>query len=202
MRIGIYGGSFDPIHYGHIRPVLAAQGQLGLDKVVFLPTGRPPHKPDRSMAPVHARFAMVELALLEYSDLVVSPLEMTDERPSYTVETVEHYSRTHAEAELFLLIGGDSLVALESWRRWRDLVAACRIGVLVRPGWEEDRVRAEASPEIGRLAASDRTVFIDNPPERISSTRLRSLLAAGKSLPEGSMPPAVLQYVRKYSLYS
>lgn len=202
MRIGLYGGSFDPIHFGHVRPVRAAQRELALDLVVFLPTGRPPHKAGRASAPAHARFAMVELALLDYPDLVVSAFEMRDDRPSYTVDTVEHFARSEPDAKLFLLIGGDSFVALESWRRWRTIVDRCRIGVLVRPGWEEERVLREASPELARLAASERAAFIANAPEHLSSTHMRSLLAAGEDVPADAMPAEVVQYIRKYSLYS
>ncbi|MDH3405204.1 MAG: nicotinate-nicotinamide nucleotide adenylyltransferase, partial [Acidobacteriota bacterium] len=120
MRLGLYGGSFDPIHYGHVRPVLKAVERLQLDRVLYLPTARPPHKAEGPFAsPLH-RFVMVELALLDHDRLQVSDFELV-ERPAYTVETLEGFAARFPEAQLHLLLGSDSLAAIESWRRWRDL---------------------------------------------------------------------------------
>jgi nicotinate-nucleotide adenylyltransferase len=202
MRIGLYGGSFDPVHYGHIRPVLEAKKLLSIDRVYYLPTARPPHKPDRQFAPPHARFAMVELALLGEPDLLVSALELTPDRPAFTVESVEHFRRLHPDAEIFLLIGGDCLADLQSWHRWRDLVASVHLAVLIRPGWEFDRVRAELSPEVEEAIASERVHFVANPPVEVSSTRIREAMARGEEVSATAMPRLVLEYLRKYSLYS
>ncbi len=200
MKIGLYGGSFDPIHFGHIRPVREARRQLGLGQVLYLPTAFPPHKREREFAPAHARYAMVELALLREEGLYVSDLELA-ERPVFTIETVERLHAARPDDQLHLLIGGDSFAELESWKRWRELVELVRLAVLVRPGWEIERTRARLSAELTRLAASDRVRFIGNRPVRISSTDLRRRLAAGEQVPRGSMPALVLEYVRKYSLY-
>ena len=100
MKIGLFGGSFDPIHRGHVEPVREARRRLGLERVIYLPTATPPHKPRRALAPALARFAMVELALLGEEGLYVSAHELTPERPAYTVETLEHFRRQMPEAEL------------------------------------------------------------------------------------------------------
>ncbi len=136
MKIGLFGGSFDPIHRGHIEPVQEARRLVGLDRVIYLPTAKPPHKPRRALAPAHARYAMVELALLDEEGLYASAHELTPDRPAYTVETLEHFQREMPDAELHLLIGGDSFADFHHWVRWPEIAAAARLVVLARPGWE------------------------------------------------------------------
>jgi len=201
LKLGLFGGSFDPVHAGHVLPVVEARERLGLDRVIYLPTARPPHKPGRRFAEPHARYSMVELALLDHPELVVSPLELTPDRPAYTVETLEYFRSESPDAELYLLIGGDSFAALESWRRWRELVELADLVVLVRPGWEAEGTHRGLSDELGKLAEDPRVHFLSNAAVAVSSTDLRDRLAGGKPIPEGSMAAPVLQYARKYSLY-
>ena len=201
MRLGLFGGSFDPVHSGHLLPVIEARETLGLDRVIYLPTARPPHKPGRQFAPSHARYSMVELALIDEPDLQVSALEWTPGRIAFTVDTLEHFARQESGAELFLLIGGDSFAALETWKRWRDIVDLAELVVLVRPGWQIDRRRDELSPDLGRLAKDGRVHFLANSAVEVSSTDLRARIGADEPIPEGAMSPLVLKYIRKYSLY-
>jgi len=137
VRIGLYGGSFDPIHYGHILPVRAARDELALDRVVYLPTGRPPHKPPRVASAEH-RFAMVELALAGEEGFVACGYELDASRPSYTIDTVDRFQREQPEDDFVLVVGADSWVELQSWREWRRLLGSVDLAVLVRPGWEPD----------------------------------------------------------------
>ncbi len=202
MKLGLFGGSFDPVHAGHVLPVLEARDRLGLERVVYLPTARPPHKPGRQFAPWHARFSMVELALIDEPDLRVSPLELTPGRTAYTVDTLEHFQREHPGAELYLLIGGDSFAGLESWQRWPEIVELARLVVLVRPGWEIEHTRSHLTPQLARLAGSERVHFLANQTVTASSTELREKLRAGEPIAADEMSPLVLQYVQKYSLYS
>ena len=199
MKIGLFGGSFDPIHRGHIDPIQEARRVLGLDEVLYLPTARPPHKPGRALAPAMARYAMVELALLEEEGLFASPHELTLERPAYTIETLEHFRREMPAAELFLIIGGDSFADLHLWVRWREIPQAARLVVLARPGWDLDA--PSLHPEIAELGKTDRVILLRQPPVDISSTRLREILAAGRSVPEGALTDLVVRYVHKYDLY-
>ena len=141
MRLGLFGGSFDPIHAGHVLPVREARQALGLDKILYLPTAHPPHKPRRLMAPPHARYAMVELALLGEEGLFASPYELTLDRPAYTVETLEHFRQQEPAADLHLLIGSDSFADLNHWVRWREIPGLARLVVLARPGWSLDDER-------------------------------------------------------------
>jgi nicotinate-nucleotide adenylyltransferase len=199
MKLGLFGGSFDPIHRGHLEPVRAACTALGLDRVLFLPTAIPPHKPRRAQAPPYARFAMVELALLGEERLFASAHELTLDRPAYTVETLEHFRRALPGAELHLLIGGDSFADFHHWVRFREIPGLARVVVLARPGW--DLASGALDPEVADLAQSDRVHLLDQPPVEVSSTQIRSLLNAGHPLPEGAVPEMVVRYIAKYDLY-
>ena len=201
MRLGLFGGCFDPIHFGHIRPVQRARTELSLDKVIFLPTAVPPHKPERQFAAPHARYAMVELALLTEPDLQVSPLELTPDRPFYTVDTLRHFHEAEPAAELFLLMGCDSLGELHTWREWLEIPRLAHLAVLTRPDWRWSDVRDRAPAEIAVLADSDRVTFVDNPPVAISATAIREDLRSGRPVSPEVIPRLVLEYIRKYSLY-
>jgi nicotinate-nucleotide adenylyltransferase len=199
MKIGLFGGSFDPIHRGHIEPVQEARRRLGLDRVIYLPTATPPHKPRRALAPAHARYAMVELALLGEEGLYASAHELAPDRPAYTVETLEHFRREMPDAELHLLIGGDSFADFHHWVRWQEIAAAARLVVLTRPGWDLESFPLD--PGVAALARTDRVLLLQQSPVDVSSTRLRELLASGQLLPAGAVPDLVVRYLQKYDLY-
>jgi nicotinate-nucleotide adenylyltransferase len=200
VRVGLFGGSFDPIHAGHVAPVRAARAAAGLDRVFFLPTAHPPHKPGRRFAPALARFAMVELALLHEEGLFVSTHELGP-LPAYTVETLEHFHRELPGADLHLLLGGDSLAGLTGWRRWRELPRLATLLVLARPGWEAALRRADLPAELQAAADAGRLVFVEHEPVAVSATTLRAALAAGEEPAAGALHPLVLNYARKYRLY-
>ena len=200
MRIGLFGGSFDPIHAGHVEPVRAARVALGLDRVFFLPTAHPPHQSGRHFAPALARFAMVELALRGEEGMFASTHEL-GEAPAYTVETLEHFHGELPGVDLHLILGSDSLAALTSWKRWRELPRLARLVVLTRPG-SEAALRPESLPPELRDALDDgRLVAVEHPPVDVSATELRAVLARGGEPPAGSLHPLVLSYARKYRLY-
>jgi nicotinate-nucleotide adenylyltransferase len=199
-NIGLFGGSFDPIHYGHILPVREARRALGLERVIYLPTARPPHKGDRFASPLE-RWAMVELALLGEVGLYASPLELTPESPAYTVDTLEHFARLQPAAQLYLIVGADSFGDLPHWRRWRDLLELARLAVLVRPGWDAAALVAAAPPELAAAVESGRVTWVANEPIGVSSTELRDGFAAGRLPPPGAVPEPVVKYILKYGLY-
>ena len=196
LKIGLYGGSFDPIHRGHLQPVAEALDRLGLDRVVYLPTARPPHKTRRELASPRARCTMVELALLAEPRMRVCDLELREDRISYTVDTLEHFRSRHPEARLFLVLGHDSFVQLPAWRRWRDVLALAELAVLERPG-EPRPVPAELARELDE----DRVHRVANAPVDASSTHVRRLLAARSADVERLVPRLVLDYIDKYDLY-
>lgn len=201
VKLGLFGGSFDPPHQGHLEPVKAALAQLGLDRVVYLPTAQPPHKPERRFAPAHARYTMVELALLAEPRLFASPFELTPGRRAYTVDTLAHFRDQHPEAELHYLVGSDSFAQLHTWRRWRQIPTLARLVVLVRPGWDEEACRRQAHPQLLDLLEEGRAVIAAGPRIDASSTRLRAALGRGEAPPPDVLPRLVLDYARKYRLY-
>ena len=160
MKLGLFGGCFDPIHNGHIRPVRDARSELGLDRVLFLPTAVPPHKPGRQFAPPHARFAMVELALLDEPGLAVSPLELTPERPFYTIDSLRHFRQQDRDAELYLHVGGDGFADLHTWKEWQEVFRLAHLVVLTRPDWHWSDFRHRVPAELAELAATERVHFI------------------------------------------
>ncbi len=199
MKIGLYGGSFDPIHHGHIRPVREARDALGLDRVIYLPTARPPHKPRRTPAPALARYVMVELALLGEERMSVSTLELAD-RVTYTIETLKHFRRLEPEARLFLILGSDSFARLDTWRQWREILTLAELAVLERPGVAETG-HHEPSAELLEALEDARVHRIRNAPVAVSSTAVRRRLAEhSEDLPQ-LVPTLVLDYIVKYGLY-
>lgn len=198
-RTGLFGGSFDPIHRGHVVPVQAARRELSLDRVIYLPTGAPPHKPGRVFAPAYHRFAMAALATLDEEGLFVSSHELDPARPSYTVDTVAHFRAALPDDEIVLLVGADSFRDLLAWRRGSELVASTEIGVLARPGWDPDA--AGLAPELRAALVRGSARIVANPPVPVSATALRELLARGEVPPPGTLASPVLQYVLKYALY-
>ena len=189
MNVGLFGGSFDPIHSGHVEPVKAALRRLDLDRVLYLVTADPPHKPGRVRAPAWARFAMVELALLEEPALFASALELTPGRQAYTVETLRHFRAHEPGWRLHLLVGADSYRDLETWREWREIERLAQVVVLGRPGISVAR------------REGDRSVWIEEAPVPVSSTELRRQLAGGRAPGAEALHPRVLEYARKYRLY-
>ena len=202
MKLGLYGGSFDPIHLGHVEPVQCARQALGLDRVLYLPTARPPHKPGRRQAPALARYAMVELALLAEEGLFVSPFEMEGSAPSYTVDTLEYFQRLEPWAELHLLIGSDSFLELESWVRWRRIAELARLVVLPRPGFDGETFEARLTPPLRHLLDEAGAMLIEKPKlVDVSSTTVRQQLTEGVEQLNDVLPSLVIDYIRKYELY-
>ncbi len=202
MRVGLYGGSFDPIHRGHIEPVRRALQCFGLDHVRFLPTAQPPHKQARQMAPALARYTMVELALLGEPELLVSSEEMGREKPSYTVETLERLRQAMPEDDFFLLVGSDSYRRLSTWHRWRELAELATLGILPRPGALLEPEELEP-PELRHWLETGKARVVPDPPAlEISSSGIRRGIARGEtSSIVGQVPELVLDYISKYDLY-
>jgi nicotinate (nicotinamide) nucleotide adenylyltransferase len=210
--LGVYGGSFDPIHYGHLVPVEEARAATGLDEVLYVPAFAPPHKPQGPSASAFHRFAMCAIALEAYPHLLLSDFEAGRGGTTYSVETLRHVRANHPESEVFLVVGSDSMAGLHTWREWREIVADHRVVVVYREGVDYPGLREKLPPELAhRLAplgarprdevADHQTVFwAGNAPVTISSTWIRSALPSVQSLSE-SLPPAVERYARRHRLY-
>lgn len=202
MRVGLFGGSFDPIHAGHVGAARAAIERLALDRVLVAPTSMPPHKPGRRFAPDLARYAMCELATLDDARLRVTDLELTPGKQAYSIESLERLAAENPGDSFVLLVGADSLATLDGWRRWSELLADHELGVFARPGFEWTAVAPTLpAPLADAVARAPRLTWVDSLAHPASASELRRRLAAGEPLPEGWLDPRVLAFARKYDLY-
>jgi nicotinate-nucleotide adenylyltransferase len=193
-RIGVFGGTFDPPHVGHLALAERARDQLGLERVVFVPAADPPHKRGRAKTPFAMRLRMTRLAVRGHAGFSVSDLEARRPGPSYTVETLRAMRRRYHGRELVLLLGADSLADLPGWRDPADVVRLARLAVAARPARRGLRRRAGARPGGGRVTR------LQNPVLEVSSSDLRARARRGESL-RYLVPDAVAAYVRRHRLY-
>ena len=196
-RIGIYGGTFDPPHIGHLILATEAGVDLRFDRLLWVLTPIPPHKLEQRITPLAHRLAMLELALSTEPDFELSRVEMDRPGPHYTVDTVRLLADSYPSADLVLLIGGDSLRDLHTWHRPADLVAACHeIGVIRRPGDSIDLSAWER--QVPGTQAKVR--FVDAPLLDISSSDIRRRIR--ENLPyRYYLSPSVYEYIQKNQLY-
>jgi nicotinate-nucleotide adenylyltransferase len=195
QRIGLLGGSFDPVHYGHLIMAENAMEQLELDQVVFAPARNPPHKLDRRLASAEHRLAMVDLAIEERPGFVTSRIDLEAPGPSFTWELLERAHREWAPTLIYFILGTDSLIELDTWREPARILHLARIAAIRRPGFE---IRPEELQDVPSL---DRSVdFVDAPLSDVSSTELRRRVSAGRSV-RFLVPETVRIYIERHSLY-
>lgn len=200
-RIGLYGGTFDPIHHGHLISARSLSEQLDLERVFLIPAARPPHKPNGAATSMEDRLAMARLAVAGDALFEVSDIESRRDGPSYTIDTVERIRQAFGAAtELFWFIGGDSLPELPSWHRVRELVERVSIVTATRPGWQQP-TEATLSAAVGEAAARRLlSNCVATPSIGISATEIRERRAAGRSV-RYLTPPAVVAYMEDHGLY-
>jgi nicotinate-nucleotide adenylyltransferase len=200
----VFGGTFDPIHVAHLAVAEEAAEALGLERVLFIPAGRPPHKPGREITPAEHRFAMVELAIAGNERFAIDRLEMDRAGPSYTVDTLEalRASRVAAGAspDLTLILSAEAFLGLMTWREPRRVMELARVVVAPRDGFPDagPDFLAEHMPDLPDVAG--RATFLDAPRLRLSASQLRMRAAAGRSL-RYLVPDAVVAYIGDHSLY-
>jgi nicotinate-nucleotide adenylyltransferase len=209
MRIGLYGGSFNPVHHGHLVTARFAGEALGLERVILLPSASPPHKDPGAVgfAPAPARMEMLELAIRGDGLLEVGDHDLTRSGSTYTVETVEGYRRAFPHAEPFWIVGGDSVAHLHTWHRATDLMELCQIAVVRRPDFAPAwwRLRSELSASVGRRRA-ERLVdgilrhVVDSPGFAVSATLVRDRVRAGLPI-RYLVPDAVAGYIAATGMY-
>jgi nicotinate-nucleotide adenylyltransferase len=183
------GGTFDPIHVGHLRAAENAREQLKLDRVLVVPVGIPPHRV-APRASALDRWAMVCLAVAAHRGFEPSPIELSRSGPSYTVDTVEAVRADHANAEVHLIVGSDTLGELDSWKDLDRLLSICRVAVVHRPG--------EPPAATGQLPAW--ATWVDGPGLAISATTIRTRLTAGQGV-RYLVPELVADYIARRGLY-
>lgn len=200
MRIGVFGGTFDPVHLGHLVLAEQCRDQARLDQVWFVPAARPPHKQDTALTPFSQRVEMLELALAGHAAFRIEQIEKDRPGPSFTVDTLEVLQRRDSSGELFLLLGSDSILDLPHWREPARIIELATLLIWPRPSypiWSEESLRSalHAAPEV-----PFRLQVIHGPLIDISSRDLRQRVANGRTI-RYLVPRAVQVYVENHRLY-
>jgi nicotinate-nucleotide adenylyltransferase len=196
-RLGILGGTFDPIHHGHLVAAEEARHQLELDQVLFVPAGTPPHKPGRPVSPNHHRLLMLALAIADKPYFAISRVDVDRPGPCYTTDTLELLRAEWGPAPIFFFIeGADSLADILTWHQPQRLIELCELAVVERPGVELDLPGLDQ--QLPGLAA--RLHLVRMPRLEISSSDLRARVRAGRSI-SYLVPAAVEAYILEHQLY-
>ncbi len=198
MNIGVLGGTFDPIHNGHIMVAEETRARLNLAEVLFVPAGQPWLKEGSPILAAEHRVQMVRLAIAAYPYFKLSTMEVDRTGPSYTVDTVtELHAQLGARDELFFIFGCDSLAELPQWREPSRLIEMCRLVAVPRPGYLVPDLNALGTMIPG---LSRRLVILDKPEVDISATEIRERVAQGLSIRQ-LVPESVNEYIRQHRLY-
>jgi nicotinate-nucleotide adenylyltransferase len=218
LRLGLLGGSFNPVHNGHLAIARQTREALGLDQVLFIPTSQPPHKPNNSLAPAQNRYEMVHMAIASDPTFAISDVEIRRPGKSYTIDTVRLLQQEYgAQTQLFFLIGLDAFLDFPSWRDPQTLLTLCRFVVLSRPGLSFRSLSTVAllppipypsladldAGRISRIEAplgEQGLICLKLPPCPVSASDIRSRIRQG--LPAANqLPPLVESYILHHHLY-
>lgn len=192
-KLGIFGGTFDPIHNGHLFIAEEARSALSLDEVIFVPSGTPPHKSTR-YASAEDRYNMTALAVKDNDLFTVSRYETELSGKCYTSETIKEFAKVFSQSELFFVTGDDTLIDIMSWHEPREIIQRARIITVGRPGYSRDAL--DDLPEDFLRAI----IRVESPKLDISSTCIRARIAARKSI-RYLVPQSVIEYIEEHELY-
>jgi len=196
MRIGIFGGTFDPIHYGHLVAAEEARAVLKLERVLIVPAGQPPHKTTHPITPAEHRVAMVQLAIASNPAFVLSRVDLDRPGPHYSVDMVMRLRRQLGPGEVYFIVGMDSLMELPTWHEAERLMGLCYIVGVNRPGYTYDLAPLEkAVPGI-----SSHICVLEAPQLEISSHDLQERVRRGMPI-KYQLPEAVEEYIYRHKLY-
>jgi nicotinate-nucleotide adenylyltransferase len=221
MRIGLFGGTFDPIHIGHLRAALEVQQAFDLDRVFIIPANLPPHKKGHQVTDAADRLKMVELGVSGYSGFSVSDVELLRSGPSYSIDTINHFKTSSDEdTEIFFISGLDAFLEIDTWKSYKELLRQIAFIVIARPRFDcsdvssrwkrlEDFIMDQISAdyEFSEQSAcfihsGAKPIYIfDVTPLDISSTRIRELVKSGQPITY-LVPESVENYVKRRGLYS
>jgi nicotinate-nucleotide adenylyltransferase len=223
MRIGIMGGTFDPIHLGHLRAAEEIYWAFGMDRIIFVPAARPPHKEEAVVASALHRYEMVSLATVFTPYFTVSPIELQREGKSYSVETAREFQKMAGpDTRLYFVVGVDAFLEMSAWRDAEELLRLTRVIVTARPGWRLDEVEGLLTPDQRRLLGQPTFRYLKvgeidaaqvemSPAPRqvllvevvsldIASRGIRQLVEEGRSI-RHLVPDTVAAYMAKNRLY-
>jgi nicotinate-nucleotide adenylyltransferase len=192
-RVGVMGGTFDPIHHGHLVAASEVQSWFDLDMVVFVPTGQPWQKADREVSPPEDRYLMTVIATAANPRFEVSRVDIDRLGPTYTIDTLHDLTKLYPDADLYFITGADAMAALLTWRDHEELFDLAQFVGVTRPGHEMDAASLEGLPQ-------DRVTLVEIPALAISSTDCRDRVARGEPV-WYLVPDGVVQYIGKHGLY-
>ena len=198
MRLAVFGGSFDPIHEGHVSILEAASRELRPDRLILMPAHVSPFKQDSQTAPDRDRLAMARLAAAEVPGCEVSSWEIDRGTVSYTWDTLTAIRQSHPEADIWFLTGADSFLELETWYRGPELLSGFRFALCLRPGY--DSSICQAKMQTYEIKYSARVRILSGRQVPVSSTEIRERIREGKPL-SGLVPAAVETYIHEHRLY-
>ncbi|QIR15472.1 nicotinate-nucleotide adenylyltransferase [Shewanella aestuarii] len=214
MHIGILGGTFDPIHFGHIKPALEIKQKLLLDEVWLMPNHIPPHKQSTNITTQH-RLKMVQDVCLQYPQLQLCDIEINRDTPSYTVVTLQQLKQAYPQASFYFIMGMDSFINLPSWHLWQQLFELCHIVLCQRPGWTlppdspMQQVLNQRATTIAQLIdnknnTSQNThgdiIPVDICLQNISSTEIRQKVQSNQDISK-LLAPCTINYIQQHHLY-
>jgi len=198
MKLGVLGGTFDPIHNGHLAVADEVRSQLKLDEIIFMPAGQPWLKAGKPLTKAKHRLGMVRLAIADRAYCKISTMEIDRGGPSYTVDTMAELKNQRGdEDELFFILGWDSLAELPEWRQPADIIKLCKLVAVPRPGYPRPDL-SDLEKSIPGL--SERVTVLDKPEVDISASEIRERVARGESI-SGLVPEAVERYISEKGLY-
>lgn len=208
--IGIFGGTFDPVHFGHIKPVLNVKQALNLSQIRFIPNSVPPHREEPWLS-AEQRLSLLQSALGEYADMVVDPRELDRGGPSYMIDTLRSLNSDYQDESICLVIGMDAFFGIAQWRQWKQLFELCHLVVTTRPGFDQalilEQVGAENYPFLAEKMTQDietlkqgnagKILLQPVPLLDISSTEIRTRLLKGEDISQ-LMPDEAHQKLRGF----
>jgi nicotinate-nucleotide adenylyltransferase len=188
MKLGILGGTFNPVHFGHLKLAQESIGQLNLDEVIFVPTYTSPFASNDESVTAQHRFKMLKLAIAPYDKFEISTYEIDKKGISYTIDTLKHFkSKLNDNEQLYFIAGSDVLADLDKWKDVNEIFALCTFVVAKRPGFH-------VSNDVSHIK------FINIEARDISSSQVRDMLKKGEDI-DGIVPDRVLEYIRDNKLY-
>lgn len=203
--LGVYGGTFNPVHYGHLRTGLEVMELFGLERLYWVPCRMPPHRNEPDVS-AEMRLAMLKLSIADMPGMYADRRELDRDGPSYMVDTLRSFREEAGDAPILLFLGADAFAGLQRWHQWRQLFQYAHLVVMTRPGYKrqklsdffqqrlvEDPIRLPSRPA-GGLYFQDVTLL------DISATQIRKIISAGRS-PQFLLPDAVLGFMREHRLY-
>jgi len=200
MKIGILGGSFNPIHNGHVMMALTAREKLSLDRVILVPAKHPPHKQQKELAPAEDRLEMTRIAADKYDFLVPSDVELKRREISYAIDTIRQLQREYEDAQIFFIIGADTVKELPAWKDIDELTELCQFVTIARVDSSKEDYECLRDVFTEEKIAKMKQYFLDVEPLAVSATQIRERITRGESI-SGLVPREVENYIIEKRLY-